>query len=300
MKSIQDIIALLKKILQDKKNRPKLVREFEETIWFEQYSNLSHEAIVVLDDLENDIGLYDRLLDPSDMADASVTTDSEVVFEVRKALDKLSKIEHIESTGNRMRDRSVHFFMSRGDEELFIKLVLSIPELAIIKSGYFTENARPHSIDEIGEYFESFKDRENEENSKWLILANVYGKFSIVFHPVVGSSDSNSGEMMEIKDHRLNTIISYTRCYIEKGKLTEGRLVFREKHIDEKGNVYKKSQKLTKIYEKLAGWIRKNSVRASRDNEKPAFNLYILPGALDYYRGGGILGIQDSLTPFYS
>jgi hypothetical protein len=214
-----------------------------------------------------------------------------------------------------MNRKRVEFFMEKEDEIAFMAKVFSYPDVSLIRSQWYEKPEYEEYIDldtfmkqpimdsfqNRPDWFIWFKDFSHEE-LKYIKdgpipeLINQKTDHDEIIRQVKIELGLIEGELIEYPEgnyysfgHLSNPLICYDRCYKEGDMLMLGELIYGEKIFDAEGNIYEFDKQLTKRYDSIARWIRKNGVKATWDGSRIVANIYILPGALKYFYNGGKL-----------
>jgi len=179
------------------------------------------------------------------------------------------------------RGREIQFFMNRQDEEVFAGFVLSEGNVWIVRHHWYEAREYEAYNDTEGFFGQPVID-ERHMHPGWLIWNKDLCGDDLVFRKVTGQP------FYEIRMD-MNYVIEFTRCVIKDQVMRDGRLACFAAYENEGGTLRKK-EKLAKWYNRLARWIKKHSVHASWDGEKPVWSLYLMPGAVEFYQQGGKLG----------
>jgi hypothetical protein len=179
-----------------------------------------------------------------------------------------------------MRRKSVKFFMARDDEISFINLVFSIKNVVLLNTGFKNDND-VRQVSNIDSFYRRIFENQ-EDTGVWYIgfkpqpEMRLHIEYTNDGKPYIGQLANN--------------LIWFKRSVYIGNTINDGELTHAVEAIDVNGKIHLSDSSITKIYNKLARWIRNNGVTATLDGSEHAFNCYILPSAVKLYQQGAKLG----------
>ena len=183
--------------------------------------------------------------------------------------------------------KQVGFFMTRKDEESFVSFAMSTGDIWLVRDHWY-EDPRYEAYSDREGFFKQPVLSERNETSMWQLWNKSLCGDDLIWDSFTLKKPPHQ-RLYTIR-HDVNYMVEFTRCFIKDDVMEQGRLAYLGRYEDADGIWKRKDERLTKWYERLARWIRKNSVRTSWDGENLAWSLFILPGALEFYQQGGKLG----------
>jgi hypothetical protein len=191
-----------------------------------------------------------------------------------------------------MAGSEIQFYMTPSDERLFAEFLFSTFDCVVLKKAWF-ESDGPEIYDNI----ESFSLRFSE----FLNIKNEELFWVIWFKEVCAITPSNWEVQGKIGHGvRINSqhVLQYSRCKLEGNILRDGGVAFINEtyeyltgHHNEDDLTAEQGKHLTRIFEKVRRWMKKNSVKASWDGVV-TFGQHIMPGAQSFYHSGGKLNMR--------
>lgn len=163
--------------------------------------------------------------------------------------------------------RQINFYMTESDERAFMDYVRSGGKVAVFKCSMPTEKIP--FLKELPPRGESFW---------WALFLWDTANSS---HPKL---DYIAEQDYYVVDSMTSEVIEFSRSYIDEGRLVRGR-IWAEMVGWERGSpehTFEKSDSFKKWFNRLANWIRRNSVRN-------AVGDYMFPEAAEYLEHGGRL-----------
>ncbi|MCK4660486.1 MAG: hypothetical protein KAV82_13270 [Phycisphaerae bacterium] len=187
-----------------------------------------------------------------------------------------------------LRGKQIEFFMTQEDEEVFVDFVLSKGDVWLVRHHWYEEE-KYEAYNDPDEFFEQpLVVSTMHLTPRWLIWNKDLCGDNLVFDSFTVRKPP--GKRFYTIRCNINYVIEFTRCTIKDGVMREGRIAYLEEYEDENGVLHRKDDSLVKWYGALARWIKKNGVRTSWDGKKLIYSLFIMPGALEFYHQGGMLG----------
>jgi hypothetical protein len=171
--------------------------------------------------------------------------------------------------------------MTPSDEIKFIDYLYTIDNIYIVQHKTYLKK-QYKEITSARDYFNEIKSPINNSYSAWFIGYKTNTTDKILFLEYTLDKFGI--------DHPANSFIGYIRSYEQQNRLSMGELIHSKIIIGFDNKLYLHDNNINNIYTALTKWIKKNSVRATYDGDKLIPNTFILPDALEFYRGGGNLG----------
>jgi hypothetical protein len=185
-----------------------------------------------------------------------------------------------------MRTKSVSFYMAPQDDEEFIDYIFSFRNISFIRDELLETKVYREYSDKLSLLRQPILSVSRGTPS-WFIWFKNVGSRNLSWKILGGSGTYSGYYNLGLFE---NPFIIIDRSYERDNMIVEGELYYIESYLDDNGISHRREEELTKFYKLLAKWIRNNGIKASWDGNKPVWNCYILPHALEFYNNGGKLG----------
>ena len=187
-----------------------------------------------------------------------------------------------------VRGKQIRFFMTREDEKAFVDFLFSNGNVWLVRDHWY-ESEEYEAYNDPEEFFEQPPVVSKQHlTPQWVIWNKDLCGDELVFRSFTLRKPPHQRFYTLRGD--INYTIEFTRCTLEDGVMRKGRIAYLGEYEDADGVRRLKDNTLTKWYDKLARWVKKNGVRTSWDGERLVYSLIIMPGALEFYTQGGKLG----------
>jgi hypothetical protein len=175
----------------------------------------------------------------------------------------------------------IQFYMTQSDEKDFADFLFSHLNALILRDIWYETKEVEFYRDTESFLHQPIK-KGLHNSASWCIWCRDIGEYSL--HRFM-----SLGKYYYEVDHTSSPIIEFSRSIEEDNVIQEGRLAYISKYYDEKDRLINKDQRLTKIFEMMRRWVKKEGLKATWDGEKIILNNYIFPGAKRAFLEGSYL-----------